>query len=151
MNTEFVREINEHTHPPMQDQIEVTKIKASIKQRSQAIHDKPQLILGAALLNISETAAVNLLQINNLKHTIHSQGKDNDLPPTPLRSEERYQVTKAGEQFLVLIVGLKTMSIFRSLQLSKVLIFYPITATGLWMEHLNYIQKYFIKFTPFMP
>ena len=36
---------------------------------------------------------------------IHSQRKDNDFPPTPLRREdipllpERYQVTKAGEQF----------------------------------------------------
>ena len=58
-----------------------------------------------ALQNISETAAVNLPQINNLKRTIHSQRKDNDLPPTPLRREdipvlpERYQVTKTGKQF----------------------------------------------------
>ena len=73
MNGEFVGEINEHTHPPSQDQIEVTKIKASIKRRSQATHDTPQQILGAALQNISETAAVNLPQINNLKRTIHSQ------------------------------------------------------------------------------
>ena len=111
MNGEFVGEINEHTHPPSQDQIEVTKIKASIKRRSQATHDTPQQILGAALQNISETAAVNLPQINNLKRTIHSQRKDNDLPPTPLRREdipvlpERYQVTKAGEQFLIFDSG----------------------------------------------
>ena len=70
--------INEHTHPPSQDEIEVTKIK----RRSQATHDTPQQILEAALQNISETAAVKLLQINNLKLTIHSQRKDNDLPPT---------------------------------------------------------------------
>ena len=86
MNSELVGEINEHIHPPSKDQIEVTEIKASIKRRSQATHDIPQQILGAALQNVSETAA--------------------DLPPTPLRSEdipvlpERYQVTKAGEQFL---------------------------------------------------
>ena len=67
--------------------------------------------MGAALQNISETAAVNLPQINNLKRTIHSQRKDNDLPPTPLRREdipvlpERYQVTKAGEQFLIFDSG----------------------------------------------
>ena len=99
--------INEHTHPPSQDEIEVTKIK----RRSQATHDTPQQILEAALQNISETAAVNLPQINNLKRTIHSQRKDNDLPPTPLRREdipvlpERYQVTKAGEQFLIFDSG----------------------------------------------
>ena len=70
--------INEHTHPPSQDEIEVTKIK----RRSQATHDTPQQILEAALQNISKTAAVKLLQINNLKLTINSQRKDNGLPPT---------------------------------------------------------------------
>ena len=65
----------------------------------------------AALQNISETAAVNLPQINNLKPKIHSQRKDNDLPPTPLRRQdipvlpERYQVTKAWEQFLIFDSG----------------------------------------------
>ena len=107
MNGELVGEINEHTHPPSQDQIEITKIKASIKRESQATHDTPQQILGAALQNISETAAINLPQINNLKRTIHSQRKDNDLPPAPLRREDipvlpgRYQVTQAGEQFMI--------------------------------------------------
>ena len=111
MNVELVGEINKHTHPPSQDQIKVAKIKASIKRRSEATHDTPQQILEAALQNISETAAVNLPQINNLKRTIHSQRKDNDLPPTPLRREdipvlpERYQVTKAGEQFLIFDSG----------------------------------------------
>ena len=42
---------------------------------------------------------------------IHSQRKDNGFPPTPLRREdipvlpERYQVTKAGEQFLIFDSG----------------------------------------------
>ena len=159
MNGEPVEESNEHTHPSLQVEIEVTKIKASIKRRSQATHDTPQQILGAALQNISETAAVNLPQINNLKRTIHSQRKDNDLPPTPLRREdipvlpERYQVTKAGEQFLIFDSGVgdnERILIFAT-QLSKLFIFYPITAIGLWMERLSYVQKYFIKFTPFMP
>ena len=59
MNSELVREINEHTHAPSQDQIEGKKIKESIKRRSQATHDTTQQIVGAALY-ISETAAVNL-------------------------------------------------------------------------------------------
>ena len=47
------------------------------------------------------------MQVNNLKHTIYPQRKDNDLPPKPLCTEdvplllERHQVTKSGEQFLV--------------------------------------------------
>ena len=103
MNSELVGETNEHTHKPSQDQVEVTKIKALIKRRSQTTHDTSQQIFGAALQNISETATVSLPQINNLKGTIHSQRKDNDLPSTPLRRKdipvlpERCQVTKAGE------------------------------------------------------
>ena len=62
-------------------------------------------------VKLRSTAAVNLPQINNLKRTIHSQRKDDDSPPTPLRREdipvlpERYQVTKAGEQFLIFDSG----------------------------------------------
>ena len=41
MNDKLVREINKQTHPPPQDQAEVTKIKASIKRRSQAAHGAP--------------------------------------------------------------------------------------------------------------
>ena len=111
LNGELIREINEHTHPPSHDQIEVAKTKVSIKRRSQATHDTPQQILDAALQNISETAAINLPQINNLKRTIPSQRKENYLHPIPLGREdihvlpERYQVTKAGEQFLIFDSG----------------------------------------------
>ena len=45
INGQPVREINEHTYPPSQDQTEVKKITASIKRRSQATHDTPQQIL----------------------------------------------------------------------------------------------------------
>ena len=112
MKGELVGEINKHTHPPLQDQIEVAKMKASIKRRSQATHDTPEHFFGAAFRNILKTAAVNLQQISNLKRTIHSQRKDNDLPPTPLCREdtpllrERYQVIKVGEQFLIFDSGL---------------------------------------------
>ena len=118
INGELVGEINEHTHSPSHDQLEVTKTKASIKRRSQATQDTPQQILEAALQNILETAAVNLPQINNLKRTIHSQRKGNDFPPRPLRREdlpvlpEGCQVTRTGEQFLIFDRGLEAMSIF---------------------------------------
>ena len=108
VNGTLVGEINEPTHPPSQDQTEVTKLKASIKRTL----DTPQQILGAALQNISEIAALNLTQINSLKRTIHSQRKENGLPPTPLRREDipvlpkRYQVAKAGEEFLIFDSGI---------------------------------------------
>ena len=47
MNGELVGEINEHTHPPSQDQTEITKIKTSIKQRSRATHDTPPTNFGS--------------------------------------------------------------------------------------------------------
>ena len=107
MNGEPVEESNEHTHPSLQVEIEVTKIKASVKRRSQATHDTPRQIVGAAFQNMLETAAVILPQINNLKRTIHLQRKYNDFFPTSLRREDipvlpnRHQVTKkTGEQFL---------------------------------------------------
>ena len=107
MNGEPVEESNEHTHPSLQVEIEVTKAKASVKRRSQATHDTPRQIVGAAFQNMLETAAVILPQINNLKRTIHLQRKYNDFFPTSLRREDipvlpnRHQVTKkTGEQFL---------------------------------------------------
>ena len=42
MNEELAGEINAHSHPTSQNQTEVTKIKASMKQKSQATHDTPQ-------------------------------------------------------------------------------------------------------------
>ena len=54
MNGERARIINRHTHPPLQDQIEVTKIKASIKRISQAPLDITKQILRAALQNIQK-------------------------------------------------------------------------------------------------
>ena len=62
MNGKFVGEINKQAHSPPQDQAEVTKIKASIKRRSQAIHDTPLTNVETTLQNFSETAAVNLPQ-----------------------------------------------------------------------------------------
>ena len=113
--------------------------------------------MGAALQNISETAAVNLPQINNLKRTIHSQRKDNDLPPTPLRREdipvlpERYQVTKAGEQFLIFDSGVGDNERILIFATQQGIQFLSNNSLGLWMERLSYAEKYFIKFTPFMP
>ena len=112
MNGDLVGEINQHTHLPLHDQIDVTKIKASKKRRSQVTYDTAQQFLRATFHNIPEIAAFNLPQVSNLKRTILSQRKDNDLPPTPLRREdipvleERCQVIEAGEQFLIFDSGL---------------------------------------------
>lgn len=103
---DFIGELNEHTHPPSQTQVEVKKIKAGIKRRALTSHDTCQQILGAELQNVSQSAAVNLPQLNNIKRNIRAQRKDQNVPPNPLRREDipvipqRFQVTNAGDQFL---------------------------------------------------
>ena len=42
MNGELAGEINAHSHPTSQNQIEVTKIKVSMKQKPQATHGTPK-------------------------------------------------------------------------------------------------------------
>ena len=57
---EFIGQINEHPHPPSQMQVEVTKVKASIKWKAEATEKTSQQILASELKNISEGAAANL-------------------------------------------------------------------------------------------
>ena len=64
---------------------------------------------------------------------------------------KRYQVAKAGEEFLIFDSGVGDNERTLIFATQQGIHFYPITATGLWMERLSYVQKYFIKFTPFMP
>ena len=77
MNGELVGEINEHTHLPLQDQIVVTKIKSINKTKvtNNTWHNPTNF--GSCPSKYLETAAVNLLQINNLQHVIEG------LPPEP--------------------------------------------------------------------
>ena len=57
---EFIGQNHEHTHPPSQIQVEVTKAKASIKRKAEATEETSQQILASELRNISEGAAANL-------------------------------------------------------------------------------------------
>ena len=64
---EFVGQVNEHTHAPSQREVEVTRVKASIKRKANTTTDTPQQILGTELRNISEDAAFHFH--NEKKHT----------------------------------------------------------------------------------
>ena len=66
---EFTGQNNEHTHPPSQTLVEVTKATASIKRKAEATEETSQQILATELRNISEGAAANLPSLDVLKET----------------------------------------------------------------------------------
>ena len=49
---EFIGQNHEHTHPPSQIQVEVTKAKTSIKRKAEATEETSQQILTSELRNI---------------------------------------------------------------------------------------------------
>ena len=51
---EFIGQNNEHTHPPSQMQVGVTKAKASIKRKTEATKETSEQILVSEQRNISE-------------------------------------------------------------------------------------------------
>ena len=61
---------NEHTHPPSQTNCEVVKVKVSIKRRAETTADPSRQILADELSAISQTAAVNLQSMDNLRRNI---------------------------------------------------------------------------------
>ena len=109
---EFVEEVNVHTHPPSQTQVEIAKVKSSIKRKSTTTQDTSQQILAVELQNISQSAAVNLPQMNTIRRNIRAQRQDRNILPTPLRREDvpilpqQYQLTAAGDQFLLFDSGI---------------------------------------------
>lgn len=103
----FSEELNEHTHPPSQTNVEVRKVKASVKERANNCNDTSQQILGDKLQDVSEAAAVNLPAINNMRRNIRRQRQEHNVQPIPQRREEipvlpnGYQITNRGDRFLL--------------------------------------------------
>ena len=103
----FLNQLNEHTHPPSQTRVEVTKIKARIKDRAENTNDTSQQILVAELQNVSEASAVVLPSLNNMRRNIRRQRDDHNMPAVPQRRKDilflpnNYQVTNRGDGFLL--------------------------------------------------
>ena len=109
---EYIGQNNEHTHPPSQTQVEVTKAKASIKRKAEATEETSQQILASELRNISEGAAANLPSLDALKRNIRHAREERNMLPNPQTREEipvlpkEYQTTTNGDQFLVFDSGI---------------------------------------------
>ena len=105
---DFVEQVQEHTHAPSATGCELTKVRASIKRKASTTHDTNQQIFGTELANITPTAAVNLPNLSNLKHSIHRQRQEKqNILPNHLRKEDvpmlphKCQMTGTGKGFLL--------------------------------------------------
>ena len=108
---EFLRIVNEHTHPSVPTQCEITKVRAGIKRRADTTQDTTQQILAAEMQGVSEGAAVDMPSLDNIRRNIRYQRRDNPLP-NPLRRNDipailprEYQVTSMEEPCLLLDSG----------------------------------------------
>ena len=103
---EFLGRNNEHTHPPSQTEVEVTKVKTSIKRKAETAMETGQHILATELRTVSEGAAANPPAVSTLRRNIRHARRLN-LPPNPQNRDEipelpqEYQLTLYGGQFLV--------------------------------------------------
>ena len=113
VNDNFLEQLNDHTHPSSQTNIEVHKQKANIKKKVITTNDTCQQILGAELQNISATAAaaVNLPALKDIRRNIRKHRFDNNIPPIPLRRQDipvipqLYQLTNGDARFLLFDSG----------------------------------------------
>lgn len=111
-NDEFLEQFNDHTHPPSQTKVEVTKVKAKVKERASTSNETPQQVLAAELQNVSETSIVSLPCLNNVRRNIRRHREnDNDMPPVPASREvmpplpDVLQRTERGDRFLLFDSG----------------------------------------------
>ena len=108
---EYLGMNNAHTHPPSQTQVEVVKVKATMKRRAETTEETTQQILGASLNNVSEGAAAIMPSVGSLRRNIRHARQDRNMPPNPLTRDaipilpQQYQETTTGENFLVFDSG----------------------------------------------
>ena len=88
-----------------------SKVRAGIKRRADTTQDTTQQILATEMQGVSETAAVNMPSLENIRRNIRYQRQDNPLP-NPLHRNDipailphEYQVTSMEEPFLLLDSG----------------------------------------------
>ena len=67
---EFLRIVNEHTHPSVPTQCEITNVRAEIKRRADTTQDTTQQILAAEMQGVSGSAAVDMPSLDNIRYQI---------------------------------------------------------------------------------
>ena len=85
---DFVGQVQEHTPTPSATRCELTKVRVTIKRKASNTHDTTQQILGTELANLTQTAALNLPNLSNLKRNIRRQRQEQNILPNPPRKED---------------------------------------------------------------
>ena len=99
--------VNDHTYAPNAAQIEVAKVRASIKRKALTTDETPQEILTTELANVSNEAAVNLPPMRHIRRAIRSQREDINAPNIPQHRRDlpaipnEYAITTHGNRFLL--------------------------------------------------
>ena len=140
-------EINEHIHLPSQPEVEILRVKSSIKRRAETTHETGQQILAGELQGLSEVASVNLPSMEHLRRTIRSQRHEHN---NRICRYCRYYINKLqlANHFYYMTVVLAMSTEFLYSQPIKHYICSPIQMTGFAMELLKCARKYFSNFTP---
>ena len=71
----MIEQLDEHTHPPSQVKVELTKAKSRIKDTAESSEEQPQRVIANELANISAAAMANLPQ-REIRRTIRQQRND---------------------------------------------------------------------------
>ena len=110
-NNNIVEEMNEHTHTPSQDKVELAKVQTNLKHRAERTLEPVNRIIADELATASQTTATNLPRVEHLRRTLRHQRRDNDRPPNPIARAAipeiplAYQQTSNGERFLLFDSG----------------------------------------------
>ena len=101
---DFAEQVQEHTHAPYVTRCELTKVRVSIKRKASTTHDTTLQILGTELANLTQTAALNLPNLSNLRRYIRRQRQELNISANPPRKKDvpvlphEYQMTGTGKK-----------------------------------------------------
>ena len=70
---DFVEQVQEHTYAQSATRCELTKVPASIKWNASTTHDITQQLRGTELAKLTPIAAINYLNLSNLRRAIRRQ------------------------------------------------------------------------------
>ena len=115
LDDNVIGQLNEHTHPPLQVKVGLTKVKSRITETAETSEEQSQRIIANELANVSATTMANLSRREILGKAIRNQRNDRHQPLNPeMRAEIpvlplEYQLSeKTGNSFHSLTVAMET-------------------------------------------
>ena len=103
MDESIVDAINDLTHAPAMNHVEVQKLRHGIKRKAIESQETPQQIISSAVINISHSATGIITPIRTIRRCIRRYGQNEGIthPIPPVASEmdilEEFKLTAHGE------------------------------------------------------